>query len=52
MTPKEMQTLLQAHNVAFTAKDVPHGRQFRLERLKSHEIPVGTYDQPSANSDA
>lgn len=30
MTPDEMQTLLQAHNVAFTAKDIPHGRQFRL----------------------
>jgi predicted nucleotide-binding protein len=26
-----MQTLLQAHNVAFTAKDIPHGRQFRLK---------------------
>jgi predicted nucleotide-binding protein len=30
MTPDEMQSLLQAHNIGFTAKDVPHGRQFRL----------------------
>jgi predicted nucleotide-binding protein len=30
MTPDEMQTLLQAHNVGFTAKEMPHGRQFRL----------------------
>jgi predicted nucleotide-binding protein len=30
MSPDEMQTLLQAHNIAFVAKDMPHGRQFRL----------------------
>ncbi|HZC57022.1 MAG TPA: hypothetical protein VE396_13420 [Xanthobacteraceae bacterium] len=30
MSPDEMQTLLQAHNIGFTAKDMPHGRQFRL----------------------
>ena len=30
MSPDEMQTLLQAHNVGFLAKDIPHGRQFRL----------------------
>jgi len=30
MTPDEMQTLLQAHNIGFSAKDIPHGRQFRL----------------------
>lgn len=30
MSPDEMQTLLQAHNIGFTAKDIPHGRQFRL----------------------
>jgi predicted nucleotide-binding protein len=31
MTPDEMQTLLQAHNIGFSANDVPYGRQFRLE---------------------
>jgi predicted nucleotide-binding protein len=30
MTPDEMTTLLQAHNIGFSAKDIPHGRQFRL----------------------
>jgi predicted nucleotide-binding protein len=30
MTPDEMQTLLQAHNIGFTAKDMQHGRQFRM----------------------
>jgi predicted nucleotide-binding protein len=30
MSPDEMQTLLQAHNIGFSAKDMPHGRQFRL----------------------
>jgi predicted nucleotide-binding protein len=30
MTPDEMQTLLQAHNIGFNAKEIPHGRQFRL----------------------
>jgi predicted nucleotide-binding protein len=25
-----MQALLQAHNIGFSAKDIPHGRQFRL----------------------
>jgi len=25
-----MQSLLQAHNIGFSAKDIPHGRQFRL----------------------
>lgn len=30
MSPDEMQTLLQAHNIGFSAKDIPHGRQFRL----------------------
>ena len=25
-----MQTLLQSHNIGFSAKDIPHGRQFRL----------------------
>jgi predicted nucleotide-binding protein len=30
MSPDEMQTLLQAHNIGFAAKDIPHGRQFRL----------------------
>jgi predicted nucleotide-binding protein len=30
MTPDEMQALLQAHNIGFSAKDLPHGRQFRL----------------------
>jgi hypothetical protein len=30
MTPDEMQALLQAHNVGFSSKDIPHGRQFRL----------------------
>ena len=31
MTPDEMQTLLQAHNIGFSAKEIPHGRQFRLK---------------------
>jgi hypothetical protein len=31
MTPDEMQTLLQAHNIGFSAKEIPHGRQFRLD---------------------
>ena len=30
MTPAEMQTLLQAHNIGFTAREMPYGRQFRL----------------------
>jgi predicted nucleotide-binding protein len=30
MTPDEMQTLLQTHNIGFSAKEIPHGRQFRL----------------------
>jgi predicted nucleotide-binding protein len=30
MSPDEMQTLLQAHNIGFQAKAIPHGRQFRL----------------------
>jgi predicted nucleotide-binding protein len=30
MTPDEMQALLQAHNIGFSSKDIPHGRQFRL----------------------
>jgi predicted nucleotide-binding protein len=30
MTPDDMQTLLQTHNIGFTAKEIPHGRQFRL----------------------
>ena len=30
MSPDEMQTLLQTHNIGFTAHDIPHGRQFRL----------------------
>jgi predicted nucleotide-binding protein len=30
MSPDEMQTLLQSHNIGFNAKDIPHGRQFRL----------------------
>jgi predicted nucleotide-binding protein len=30
MSPDEMQTLLQAHNIGFAAKDIPHGKQFRL----------------------
>lgn len=30
MTPDDMQTLLQTHNIGFSAKDIPHGRQFRL----------------------
>jgi predicted nucleotide-binding protein len=30
MSPDEMQTLLQAHNIGFSAKEMPHGRQFRL----------------------
>ena len=30
MTPDEMQTLLQAHNIGFTTKVIPFGRQFRL----------------------
>jgi predicted nucleotide-binding protein len=30
MTPDEMQNLLQAHNVGFSAKEIPHGKQFRL----------------------
>jgi predicted nucleotide-binding protein len=29
-TPSEMQTLLQAHNIGFTTKEIPYGRQFRL----------------------
>ncbi len=29
-TPDEMQTLLQTHNIGFTTKDIPYGRQFRL----------------------
>lgn len=31
MTPDEMQELLSANNVGFSAKDIPHGRQFRFE---------------------
>jgi hypothetical protein len=31
MTPDEMQTLLQAHNIGFSVKEIPHGRQFRLK---------------------
>lgn len=31
MTPDEMQTLLQAHNIGFTTKEIPYGRQFRLD---------------------
>lgn len=31
MSPDEMQMLLKAHNIGFTAKDIPHGRQFRLD---------------------
>lgn len=30
MSPDEMQQLLAAHNIGFTAKEMPHGRQFRL----------------------
>jgi hypothetical protein len=30
MTADELQTLLQAHSIEFTAKKIPHGRQFRL----------------------
>jgi predicted nucleotide-binding protein len=30
MTPDEMQTLLQAHNIGFSAEEIPHGRQFRM----------------------
>jgi predicted nucleotide-binding protein len=30
MTPDEMQTLLQAHNIGFSGKEIPYGRQFRL----------------------
>jgi predicted nucleotide-binding protein len=30
MSPDEMQTLLQAHNIGFSAKEMPYGRQFRL----------------------
>lgn len=30
MTPEEIQTLLQTHNIGFTSKDMPHGRQFRF----------------------
>jgi predicted nucleotide-binding protein len=30
MSPDEMQTLLQSHNIGFSTKDIPHGRQFRL----------------------
>jgi hypothetical protein len=30
MSPDEMQQLLESHNVGFTAKDMPYGRQFRL----------------------
>ena len=30
MTSDEMQKLLEAHNIGFAAKDIPHGRQFRL----------------------
>ncbi len=30
MSPDEMQNLLQAHNIGFSAKEIPHGRQFRL----------------------
>lgn len=30
MTPDEMQALLQAHNIGFSTKEIPHGRQFRL----------------------
>jgi hypothetical protein len=30
MTPDEMQALLQAHNIGFTTKEIPYGRQFRL----------------------
>jgi len=31
MTPDEMLTLLRAHNIGFSAKEIPYGRQFRLE---------------------
>src|SRR5437899_1899321 len=31
MEPDEMQRLLESHNVGFTTKDMPHGRQFRLK---------------------
>jgi predicted nucleotide-binding protein len=30
MSPDEMQALLQAQNIGFVAKDISHGRQFRL----------------------
>lgn len=30
MSPDEMHSLLQAHNIGFTAKEIPHGRQFRM----------------------
>jgi hypothetical protein len=30
MTSEQMQRLLQGHNIEFTAKKIPHGRQFRL----------------------
>ena len=30
MTPDDMQTLLQTHNIGFSAKEMPYGRQFRL----------------------
>jgi predicted nucleotide-binding protein len=30
MSPEEMQSLLQAHNIGFSAKDIAHGRQFRM----------------------
>jgi predicted nucleotide-binding protein len=31
MLPDEMQKLLESNNIGFTAKDIPHGRQFRLD---------------------
>ena len=30
MSPDEMQQLLESNNIGFSAKDMPHGRQFRL----------------------
>jgi predicted nucleotide-binding protein len=30
MSPDEMQQLLESHNIGFAAKDMAHGRQFRL----------------------
>src|SRR5438552_3361417 len=31
MTPDEMQAVLQSNNIGFSARDMPHGRQFRFE---------------------